>query len=139
MHIPALEDYGFYDDVTPYWFREKGTSIMISSILRIFILALVGIVRYSIPKSLVWYDTYWTMDKKKTRKTNHKDYQKVYKTDEFDLELSYAEACTTIYLALTYGFFMPWIFFTSYLQLMALYIRDKLLSKISFFIEKNNF
>lgn len=133
-YIPVLSDNGFYDEITPYWFKEKGAAIMISSIMRIFILALVGLVRYAIPRLIIFYDTSFTFDRNKTRKTNHQDYEIVYTTDEFDLELSYAEAFTTIFLAFTYGFFMPLIFVTSYLQLFALYARDKLLSKFFIFI-----
>ena len=102
---------------------------MISSIVRIFILGFVGILRFSLPKLKTFADSKWTGKIAITKQTNYKDYENVYTTRAFDLELSYAEACVTIFLAMTYGFFMPIIFVTSFLQLVVLYYRDKLLSK----------
>lgn len=66
---------------------------------------------------------------KVTRKSNHKDYIKVYECHEFDIQLSYAEVLTSVFIALTYGYMMPLIFFFTLLQLLVLFYRDKILSK----------
>jgi hypothetical protein len=127
-YIPKFGKFGFYDEITPQWYVEKGVSLMISSFIRIFVLGMVGLVRWGLPRLKVLYDTNWTGDREETRKTNYRDYQNVYKTMEFDLELSYAEAMTSIYLAMTYGFLMPIMYAFVFLQLVVLYFRDKLLN-----------
>ena len=64
-----------------------------------------------------------------TRKKDHKRYKRVYVWRAFDIELSYAEVLTTVFVAMTYGFVMPLIFIPCLLQIIALYYRDKFLSK----------
>ena len=46
LHIPLLNRFGFYDDLTPYWYKDIGLGIMIGSISRIFVLGFVGLVRW---------------------------------------------------------------------------------------------
>ena len=56
-YIPKFGKFGFYDEITPYWYVEKGVSVMIASFLRIFILGLVGLIRWGVPRIKIWYDT----------------------------------------------------------------------------------
>jgi hypothetical protein len=100
---------------------------MITSYVRIFALLGVGIVRYIMPRILQFYDAKFSFDTKKTRKETHKEYQEVYTNMQFDLELSYAESLTTIFVMVIYGFMMPLIIPASLLQLLIIYYRDKLL------------
>lgn len=131
LYFPWFGGFGFYDEITPYWYKNIGVSIIWSSILRIPILAFVGFLRWFLPILRQKYDQKWTGDISNTRKKNHREYQKVYETSQFDIELSYAEVCTTVFIAMTYGFAMPLIWITSLLQLIVLNTRDKLLSKFS--------
>lgn len=119
--------FGRYDDFTSEWFAEKGQSIQFTSYLRILALLFVGIVRYLLPRIIQFYDARFSFDNKKTRKETHQEYQEVYTNMQFDLELSYAESLTTIFLMVIYGFMMPLIIPASLLQLFVIYWRDKLL------------
>lgn len=67
-----------------------------------------------------------------TRTKNHPDYQNLYKAQEFDLKTSYAELLASVYVAMTYGFMMPLLFVTTFLQLVVLFYRDKILSNLTF-------
>ena len=78
---------------------------------------------------LTWFRFTWDMSV--TRKKNHKNYKDLYVWGAFDIELSYAEVLTTVFLEMTYGFMMPIIFIPSLLQIIVLYYRDKYLSKRS--------
>lgn len=138
LYFPYFGGFGFYDEITPYWYKNKGVSIIISSILRIPILALVGFLRWLIPFLTKLYDQKWTGNKKVTRKVIHKDYQEVYRGSEFEIELSYAETFTTVFVALTYGFLMPVIFISSFFQLTILLYRDKILSKFQLILLVTN-
>lgn len=49
-------EFGFFDDFTAVWFKEKGVGILISSFIRIFLLMSVGMIRYFKHKLKVAYD-----------------------------------------------------------------------------------
>ena len=74
LYFPFFGGFGFYDEITPDWYTNKGASIIISSIIRIPILALVGFIRWLTPTLKAKYDQKWTGSMAETRKTNHKDY-----------------------------------------------------------------
>lgn len=126
--------FGQFDEFTPEWYRSKGINIQITSYLRIFSLMGVGFFRYLKPRFRAWYDRKFTSDKKITRKLTYLEYQKVYTFRQFDIELSYAEACTSIFVALCFGFMFPNIYIACLLQLVVLYYKDKLLGNFFPFI-----
>lgn len=130
--MPLISSFYFYsfgqfDEFTPEWYKSKGINIQITSYLRIFSLIGIGIVRYLKPRLIAWYDRKFTKDVGKTRKFIYVEYQRVYTFRQFDIETSYAEACTSIFVALSFGFMFPNIYFVCLLQLVILYYRDKLL------------
>lgn len=122
--------FGQYDEFTPEWYKAKGIKIQFTSYLRIFSLITTGFVRYYKPRLLAWYDRRFTKDRKITRKLTYVEYQKVYTNRQFDIELSYAEACTSIFVALCFGFMFPNVYIACLLQLIVLYYKDKLLGKL---------
>ena len=56
LYFPYFGGFGFYDEITPDWYKNKGVSIIISSMLRILILALIGFLRWLIPSLIKRYD-----------------------------------------------------------------------------------
>ena len=71
----------------------------------------------------------WTGNYKITRQKDHRSYQKIHTAGTFPIELSYSEVLTTVFTVITFGFMMPMLFVTSFLQLVVIYLRDKLLCK----------
>lgn len=134
--MPIINSFYFYsfgqfDEFTPDWYKDKGINIQVTSYLRIFSLIGIGFYRYFEPRIMAWYDREFTKDMSVTRKLTYVEYQRVYTFQQFDIELSYAEACTSIFVAVTYGFMFPNIYLACFLQLVVIYYKDKLLGKLS--------
>ena len=130
--IPVISSFylyyfGRYDEFTSRWYLDQGINIQITSFVRVFVLALVGLFRYAFPRLLAWYDRRWKQYNCVTRQITHIEYQRVYTNDEFDPELSFSEACTSILTVLTFGFMLPTLYVACLLQLVVLFYRDKLL------------
>lgn len=59
IHIPFLNidlEMGKYDDITPNWYPEVGLGLVISSIVKIALIAVVGGVKYGMYKFKIWHD-----------------------------------------------------------------------------------
>ena len=129
IYIPYQNGFGFFDDFTPAWFRQRSFSFTTSAFFRILSFIGKGIKGYVLPRLKIYYDTKFTNNEEITRKQFFNDYLQVHTAPEFNLELSYSEILTTIFFALTYGFMMPLIFIFSFLQLLVIFYIDKILCK----------
>lgn len=49
-------ELGRYDDITPQWYPEVGIGLVISSIVKIALIAVVGAANYGIYKFKIWHD-----------------------------------------------------------------------------------
>ena len=56
IDLPFLQRFGFYDEFTPFWYKEIGLGILMGSIIRIFVLAIVGVVQWTIYRYKINYD-----------------------------------------------------------------------------------
>ena len=46
IEVPFLNRFGFFDELTPFWYKDVGLRIMMGSIMRIFVLAFVGVLKW---------------------------------------------------------------------------------------------
>lgn len=124
-----------YDDFTPSWYLIEGSNILIGMYARCFIIIWVFLNRYYYPKLIRACDQKFTGNKIITKQTTHKKYLLVYKNYIFDVYLSYAEIMNVIFMALTLGFILPHIFVPSFVMLIFIYYKDKILSKKNIFFK----
>ena len=108
---------------------EYGVNLQKTFSIRIILLAAIGVLRYIIPRIRAWYDRGFTSKFEKTKQLTHSEYIDVYKFPIFNLEIEMAEACTTVFMVLTYAFMLPSLYVTGMLQLIVIYFRDKFLGK----------
>lgn len=115
--------------------------------LRIFVILFDLILQYYFPKLMRGIDRGFKDQEKSvetlTKKKTHREYVAVYKNIHFEIERSYAELLNVIFFTCTYWLMLPHIFIPNTIFLLALYYKDKILSKknenFNFFLRFDNF
>ena len=118
-----------YDDFTPTWYLTEGNGLILAAYGRCFVVTFIFFFRYFYGKVVQGFDQNFTGDATITRQKTHKDYEKVYTNDAFDIYLSYAEILNLFYFSMTFGLILPHIFIPSFIMLILIYYKDKILSK----------
>ena len=118
-----------YDDFTPTWYLTEGSGLIFAAYARCFVIVFIFLIRLFYGKVMQMYDQKFTWDPAVTRQKTHKDYEKVYTEDPFDIYLSYAEILNLLYFSMTFGLILPHIFIPSFIMLILIYCKDKILSK----------
>lgn len=121
-------DSASYDDFTPYWYQQKGVSLILGAYARIFVPVWEIFFRYSWPRLYQWWDRKFKSDKGITRQRTTENYLEVYKNENFDIERSYAEVMNTIFFTCFYFGGLPHIVIPGIINLVMIYYKDKILS-----------
>lgn len=131
-----------FDDFTPAWYIEVGSSIILGMYIRSFLIMMTFFYVYYKPRIRQWIDRgginsklvadnqleYILNKKPNTRKKDHTSYLGVYKNPGYQIEGSYAEILNILFACFMYWVIMPHIFIPAALVLLTVLLKDKILS-----------
>lgn len=127
LKVSSGSSIGNYDDLTPNWYSTIGYSVIFTYVLKFVSLFVWTLMRCVIPGTSRCCDRSCTCDMKKTRKKSMAEYIAIYMGSEYDFDFSYTEILKTLLIMMTFGPMLPIIYVISFVHLLLLYWRDKIL------------
>lgn len=121
---PSLLD-GIFDDVTPQWYLDVATTLLLTMIINIISLPATNLATYILGACTKCCDRKCTCDEKKTRKKSQKAWVALYTGPEFMIELRYARILTVIFVCLFYSAYVPLLYVTAFATIFVIYWMDK--------------
>lgn len=122
---------GRYVDFNVPWYRNVGTTIMLTMLINIVMPHLAEKMVYLFTVFKRWRDREYTKDMKRTRKVLQEDYDEVYTGDEFEIEVRYGQIIFGWFVTMMFSAGMPALYLVFILQMLVIYWIDKYSCKCS--------
>jgi len=116
---------GNYGDINPTWYSEVGSTILSTMLINAISTPTTKIAGFIIKKALQFIDRKFGKDESITRKKRQADYENLYTLPEFVIDVRYGQVLTLIFITFIYGSGMPFLYLTSFIQLVYIYFSDK--------------
>lgn len=118
---------GKFKDITPVWYENVGSTLLSTMFINIFTIPAIRAFFVLIKKLSRFCDRGCTSDQRRTKKKTQPDYEKLYMGPEFIIDFRYSQILTLTFVCFLYSGGMPFLYVTSFAQLVLTYFFDKLL------------
>lgn len=129
---------GDFDDFTPAWFKSIGYSLTLTLTLKILAAILFAFLKRMVNVLARWWDRGLSCDMRQTKKSIHKDYERLYTDYDFNIDFSYTEVINIVFVCMTLSPLLPYIFYIAIVYLFVVYWRDKYMCKIGSLVLTNS-
>jgi hypothetical protein len=112
-NFPILS--GRFADFNVAWYRNVGTTIMLTMLINIVMPPLVDNLAYLFTLYKRCRDRSCTRDAKKTKQVLQEDYNELYSGDEFLIEVRYAQVLSAFLITMMFSAGMPGLYLVMFL------------------------
>jgi hypothetical protein len=116
---------GVYDDLTPLWYRNVGSTILGTMVINIFSAPGVKVIENFLRALGRCKDRSCGFDERKTKQKSQKAYEALYMGSEFTIDVRYAQILNMVFICMLYSSGMPLLYVIGFLQLLLSYFVDK--------------
>jgi len=117
---------GKFKDLSPLWYENVGSTLLSTMFINIFTVPTIKAIFVLFNKIRRLCDRGCTSDERKTKKKTQPEYEKLYAGPEFIIDFRYSQILTLTFVCFLYSGGMPFLYVTSFAQLIITYYFDKL-------------
>mmetsp|Transcript_7230 Transcript_7230/g.6337 ORF Transcript_7230/g.6337 Transcript_7230/m.6337 type:complete len:521 (+) Transcript_7230:2062-3624(+) len=117
---------GPYTKLDVFWYREIGSTIVLTMIFNIFSPHLTEFISLGILEILKCRDRSWTCDKRRTKQITQKQYEEINTGPEFPITDRYSQIITLIWLTLMFSSGLPLLYPIAMCTVFLMYWVDKI-------------
>lgn len=116
---------GKFSDITSLWYSNVGSTLLSTMFINVFSVPAIKFVEVIFNLFARCFDRGCGCNARKTKKKTQADYQSLYSGPEFYIDIRYSQILTTIFVCFLYSSGMPFLYVTSFMQLVLSYFVDK--------------
>jgi len=116
---------GKFRDLTPLWYQNVGTTLLTTMIINVITVPAIVLGENIARKIKRCLDRGCGCSEKSTRKKLQKDYEELYMGPEFLIDFRYSQILALVFVCFLYSGGMPFLYITSFAQLLLTYYFDK--------------
>jgi len=116
---------GKFSDITSLWYSNVGSTLLSTMFINVFSVPAIKFVEVIFNLFARCFDRGCGFNAKKTKKKTQASYESLYSGPEFYVDTRYSQILTLIFVCLLYSGGMPFLYLTSFIQLVLSYFVDK--------------
>jgi len=120
---------GKFSDITSLWYSNVGSTLLSTMFINVFSVPAIKFVEVIFNLFARCFDRGCGFNAKKTKKKTQASYESLYSGPEFYVDTRYSQILTLIFVCLLYSGGMPFLYLTSFIQLVLSYFVDKYFRK----------
>ncbi|EAR88902.2 transmembrane protein, putative (macronuclear) [Tetrahymena thermophila SB210] len=117
---------GNYDDLSPEWFKNVGTVIILTLLINVVSAPMVSCFFVFLRALFKCCDRGCSLDDTKTKKSTLNEWVEFYTGPEFMISFRYSQILGICFIGMLYSGGIPILYFVSFLHLTVLYWLDKI-------------
>jgi len=116
---------GKFSDITSLWYSNVGSTLLSTMFINVFSVPAIKFVEVIFNLFARCFDRGCGCNSRKTKRKTQAAYESLYSGPEFYVDTRYSQILTLIFVCLLYSGGMPFLYVTSFIQLVLSYFVDK--------------